>query len=51
MKDSIAICSINGKTRTGKSYLMNQLLSLEPNKGFKISKSVDPCTKGLWIWS
>lgn len=47
----IAICSIVGKYRTGKSFLMNKLLSLEGQNGFHVSSSVNACTKGLWIWS
>ena len=30
---------------------MNKLLSLDGQKGFKVSSSVNACTKGLWIWS
>ena len=30
---------------------MNKLLSLSGNKGFKVSPSVNACTKGIWIWS
>ena len=30
---------------------MNKLLNLNGNNGFKVSPSVNACTKGLWIWS
>jgi len=30
---------------------MNKLLSLKGTNGFKVSPSVNACTKGLWIWS
>ena len=33
---------------TGKSFLLNRLLGLQD--GFEIGPSVNPCTKGLWIW-
>lgn len=41
----IAVCSIVGKYRTGKSFLMNKLLDLEKNQGFTVSPTVDACTK------
>ena len=41
----VAVCSIVGKYRTGKSFLMNKLLDLEKDKGFTVSPSVDACTK------
>ena len=47
----IAICSIVGKYRSGKSFLMNKILELEKDNGFQVSASVNACTKGLWIWS
>ena len=36
--------------RTGKSYLINRML-LNKQKGFSVGPTVNPCTKGLWIWS
>ena len=36
--------------RTGKSYLLNRML-LNRQKGFSVGPTVNPCTKGLWIWS
>lgn len=48
---NIAICSIVGKYRTGKSFLLNWILELKKEKGFKVSSSTNACTKGLWIWS
>lgn len=41
----VAVCSIVGKYRTGKSFLMNKLLDLERDKGFTVSPTVDACTK------
>ncbi len=40
--------SICGPQRTGKSFLANRLLG--QMKGFAIGPSVNPCTKGIWIW-
>ena len=34
--------------RTGKSYLLNQML-LNRSNGFSVGPTVNPCTKGLWI--
>ena len=36
--------------RTGKSYLLNQML-LNRSKGFSVGPTINPCTKGLWIWN
>lgn len=36
--------------RTGKSYLLNQVL-LGQAGGFGVGPTINPCTKGLWIWS
>ena len=36
--------------RTGKSYLINRTF-LNRQKGFTVGPTVNPCTKGLWIWS
>lgn len=44
----IAIVGIAGLYRTGKSFLLNRLLGLQ--QAFEIGPSVNPCTKGLWIW-
>jgi len=44
----LAVIGIAGLYRTGKSFLLNRLLGLQ--EGFEIGPSVNPCTKGLWIW-
>jgi hypothetical protein len=36
--------------RTGKSYLLNRML-LDRSDGFGVGPTINPCTKGLWIWS
>ena len=41
---------IVGKYRTGKSYLINQVL-LNRNNGFTVGSTINACTKGLWMWS
>ncbi|CAK0845718.1 unnamed protein product [Prorocentrum cordatum] len=45
---SISVVSVAGLYRTGKSFLLNRLLGLQD--GFDIGRSINPCTKGLWIW-
>ncbi|CAE7407017.1 GBP1 [Symbiodinium pilosum] len=44
----LAIVGIAGLYRTGKSFLLNRLLGLQA--GFEIGPTINPCTKGLWIW-
>ena len=39
-----------GMYRTGKSYLINRML-LNRQKGFSVGPTINPCTKGLWIWT
>ena len=49
-KDEFGVISVAGMYRTGKSYLINRML-LNRQKGFSVGPTVNPCTKGLWIWS
>ncbi len=44
----IAIVSIAGPYRTGKSFLANRLLN--QSQGFEIGASTSACTKGIWLW-
>ncbi|EGR31026.1 hypothetical protein IMG5_118990 [Ichthyophthirius multifiliis] len=48
----LAVISIVGKYRTGKSFFVNRvLLDRVGNKeGFSVGPTINPCTKGLWIW-
>lgn len=45
----VAVVSVAGLYRTGKSYLLNRVL-LNRKKGFGVGPSVNPCTKGIWVW-
>ena len=57
----MGVIAVVGKYRTGKSYLMNKLflqelkkdtsspMPLEMSKGFQVSPTINPCTKGLWL--
>lgn len=35
--------------RTGKSYLLNRML-LDRSNGFGVGPTINPCTKGVWMW-
>jgi len=45
----IAVISVAGMYRTGKSYLLNRMI-LNRCNGFGVGPTVNPCTKGLWCW-
>ena len=43
------VVAVAGMYRTGKSYLLNRVL-LNRKSGFGVGPTIQPCTKGLWIW-
>ena len=47
--NKIAIICITGCYRTGKSFLMNQLVGEQA--AFTVDPSVNACTRGLWFYS
>jgi len=49
VKGPIGVVSVAGMYRTGKSYLLNRLL-LNRKGGFGVGPTINPCTKGIWIW-
>ena len=51
-KKPIAVVSVVGMYRTGKSYLLNRVLLNKKagEKGFGVGPTINPCTKGLWMW-
>lgn len=49
--DKVAIIAVAGKYRTGKSFLLNRILLDKHQGGFGVGPTINPCTKGLWIWS
>ncbi|CAL9155705.1 unnamed protein product [Musa hybrid cultivar] len=46
----IAVVAVIGPYRSGKSFLLNQLLSLPCDEGFEVGHMRDAKTKGLWVW-
>ena len=47
--EPLAVVCVAGLARTGKSFLLNQLLNRK--KGFEVASRVGSCTRGLWMWS
>ena len=50
LPNPLGVISVAGMYRTGKSYLLNRML-LNRSGGFSVGPSINPCTKGLWMWS
>ncbi len=50
LKGPLSIVTVAGLYRTGKSYLLNRVI-LNRSNGFGVGPSVNPCTKGLWLWT
>ena len=46
-RGSVGVVAVAGRTRDGKSHILNQLLS----KGFAVGPTQCLCTKGLSMWS
>lgn len=46
----LGIVSIVGKYRTGKSFFVNRVLLNQKKGGFQVGPTINPCTKGLWLW-
>lgn len=45
----VAVISVVGKYRTGKSFLLNRIL-LNRKSGFGVGPTINACTKGIWMW-
>ncbi|KAG0481446.1 hypothetical protein HPP92_012304 [Vanilla planifolia] len=50
IKNPIAAIAVIGPYRSGKSFLLNQLLSLPCERGFGVGHMRDTKTKGIWVW-
>ena len=44
-----AVMMVAGKFRTGKSFLLNELLGLPSDQGFGVGGTVQACTRGIWV--
>jgi hypothetical protein len=49
VKGPLGVVSVAGMYRTGKSYLLNRVL-LNRQRGFGVGPTINPCTKGIWLW-
>lgn len=50
--EPVGVIAVAGKYRTGKSFLLNRiLLNKKQTGGFGVGPTINPCTKGLWIWN
>ena len=47
----IGVISVAGKYRTGKSYLLNKIILGISSNGFGVGPTINPCTKGIWIYN
>ena len=47
----IGVISVAGKYRTGKSYLLNKIILNLKSPGFGVGPSINPCTKGIWVYN
>jgi hypothetical protein len=45
------VIAVAGKYRTGKSFLLNRVILNKRSSGFGVGPTINPCTKGLWVWS
>lgn len=51
LRGPVALVSIIGPYRSGKSFLLNQLLSVDCDSGFAVGHRRQTQTKGVWLWS
>lgn len=52
IKGPIGVVTVVGMYRTGKSYLLNRvIINAKKGEGFGVGPSINPCTKGLWMWA
>lgn len=47
----VGVIAVAGKYRTGKSFLLNRVIIDTRSGGFGVGPTINPCTKGLWVWT
>jgi len=51
VKGPVGVCTVCGRARQGKSFILNKLAASNTGEGFVVGPTHRPCTKGIWIWS
>ncbi|CAI2378647.1 unnamed protein product [Moneuplotes crassus] len=51
IKEKVGVIVVAGKYRTGKSFLLNRIILGKIGEGFGVGPTINPCTKGLWVWN
>jgi hypothetical protein len=49
LQGKVAVVSVAGMYRTGKSFLLNKMILNSPT-GFAVGPTTNAKTKGLWVW-
>eukprot|EP00698_Gefionella_okellyi_P012374 TRINITY_DN3329_c0_g1_i2.p1 TRINITY_DN3329_c0_g1~~TRINITY_DN3329_c0_g1_i2.p1 ORF type:complete len:653 (-),score=101.34 TRINITY_DN3329_c0_g1_i2:88-2046(-) len=49
IENPVGVIAIAGLYRTGKSFILNQLVGQQ--SGFDLGATVEPCTQGIWLWA
>lgn len=47
----VGVIAVAGKYRTGKSFLLNRVILDTQRGGFGVGPTINPCTKGLWLYT
>lgn len=50
LEPPLALVSVAGMYRTGKSFLLNRVILAKQN-AFSVGPTTRACTKGIWMWS
>lgn len=51
IKEKVGVIVVAGKYRTGKSFLLNRIIMNKIGEGFGVGPTINPWTKGLWVWN
>ncbi|XP_072015443.1 guanylate-binding protein 3-like [Amphiura filiformis] len=50
LEGAVAVVAVVGKYHSGKSFLLNQLMSKNSGFGFRVGPTLRPETMGIWMW-